>query len=77
VIIEEALAGKSATIRPQLDERQWRMFLAVEADAIGWGGIGLVARPSVASRTPEYYLRDFVLGLLDWAGSSIAPLWSV
>jgi hypothetical protein len=51
VITEEALAGKLATIRPHLDERQWRLLLAVEAEAIGWGGIGLVARLSGASRT--------------------------
>jgi hypothetical protein len=51
VITEEALAGKLATIRPHLDERQWRLLLGVEAEAIGWGGIGLVARLSGASRT--------------------------
>ena len=51
MITEEALAGKLATIRPHLDERQWRLLLGVEAEAIGWGGIGLVARLSGASRT--------------------------
>jgi hypothetical protein len=50
VITEEALAGKLATIRPHLDERQWRLLLGVEAEALGWGGIGLVARLSGASR---------------------------
>jgi Rhodopirellula transposase DDE domain len=51
VITEEALAEKLATIRPHLDERQWRLLLGVEAEAIGWGGIGLVARLTGASRT--------------------------
>jgi hypothetical protein len=51
VITEVALAEKLATIRPHLDERQWRLLLGVEAEAIGWGGIGLVARLAGASRT--------------------------
>jgi Rhodopirellula transposase DDE domain len=51
VIAEEALAEKFVAIRPHLDERQWRLYLGCEAEAIGWGGIGLVARLSGASRT--------------------------
>jgi Rhodopirellula transposase DDE domain len=51
VITEEALAAKLAVVRPFLDERQWRLLLGAEAEAIGWGGIGLVARLSGASRT--------------------------
>ena len=51
MITEQALAEKLATIRPHLDERQWRLLLGVEAEAIGWGGIGLVARLTGASRT--------------------------
>jgi hypothetical protein len=51
VITEEALAGKLATIRPHLDERQWRLLLGVEAEAIGWGGVGLVARLAGAARS--------------------------
>lgn len=47
----EALALKMATLRPTLDERQWRLLLGAEAEAIGWGGIGLVAHASGASRT--------------------------
>lgn len=38
-------------IRPHLDEKQWRLYLGSEAEAVGWGGIGLVARLSGASRT--------------------------
>jgi len=33
----------------QLNERQWRLYLASEAERYGWGGIGLVARLSGAS----------------------------
>jgi DDE family transposase len=40
----KALAAKLATMRPLLDERQWRVLLGVEANAIGRGGVGLVAR---------------------------------
>ena len=48
---EEALAEKLAVLRPHLDERQWRLLLGAEAEAIGRGGISLVARLSGASRT--------------------------
>ncbi len=48
---EEALAEKLARMRSQLDERQWRRLLGAEAEAIGWGGIGLVARLTGASVT--------------------------
>jgi Rhodopirellula transposase DDE domain len=51
VIVEEALAEKFAMIRPHLNEKQWRLYLGSEAEAVGWGGIGLVARLSGASRT--------------------------
>jgi len=46
-----ALAAKLATMRPQLDERQWRLLLGVEANAIGRGGIALVARAAGVSLT--------------------------
>jgi hypothetical protein len=48
---EEALAEKLVVLRPHLDERQWRLLLGAEAEAIGRGGISLVARLSGASRT--------------------------
>jgi hypothetical protein len=41
---EQALAEKLARMRPLLDERQWRHLLGAEAEAIGWGGIRVVAR---------------------------------
>jgi transposase len=40
----KALSAKLATMRPQLDERQWRLLLGAEANAVGRGGIALVAR---------------------------------
>ena len=45
------MAEKFATIRPFLDEKQWRLYLGTEAEALGWGGIALVARLSGVSRT--------------------------
>jgi hypothetical protein len=48
---EDAFVAKLAAVRPFLDERQWRLLLGAEAQAIGWGGIALVARLSGASRT--------------------------
>lgn len=44
-----ALAAKLATMRPQLDERQWRLLLGAEANAIGRGGVALVARAAGVS----------------------------
>jgi hypothetical protein len=46
---EKALADKLARMRPLLNERQWRHLLGAEAEAIGWGGIRLVARVAGAS----------------------------
>jgi hypothetical protein len=50
VITEESLAEKLVTVRPFLDERQWRLLLGAEALSVGRGGIALVARLSGAAR---------------------------
>jgi hypothetical protein len=44
-----ALTAKLAVMRSQLDERQWRLLLGAEANAIGRGGIALVARAAGVS----------------------------
>jgi hypothetical protein len=46
-----ALADKLAVMRPHLNERQWRLLLGAEAEAMGRGGIAAMARLSGASRT--------------------------
>lgn len=46
---EKALADKLARMRPLLNERQWRYLLGAEAEAIGWGGIRLVAQAAGVS----------------------------
>nr|WP_192748799.1 ISAzo13 family transposase [Actinopolymorpha pittospori] len=51
MVTERGLAEKLAVLKPHLDERQWRLLLGAEAEAIGWGGIALVARLSGASRS--------------------------
>jgi DNA-binding transcriptional regulator GbsR (MarR family) len=38
-------------MRPLLDERQWRLFLANEAMSVGYGGISEVSRITGVSRT--------------------------
>jgi hypothetical protein len=48
---EEALAVKLAALRPHLDERQWRLLLGSEAEAIGRGGVTIVAAASGAARS--------------------------
>ncbi|HMQ87313.1 MAG TPA: ISAzo13 family transposase [Flavilitoribacter sp.] len=39
-----------AILRPKLSEQQWRIFLATEAEKIGFGGISQVARESGSDR---------------------------
>jgi hypothetical protein len=50
-IDEAALAAKLAVMRPFLGERGWRVYLGTEANALGYGGIAVVARASGASET--------------------------
>ncbi len=51
VAVEEVVADKFAAIVPFLDERQQRLWLGVEARALGRGGISAVARATGVSRT--------------------------
>jgi hypothetical protein len=46
----EVLAGKFALLWPHLDERQRRLWLGVEAQALGRGGVTAVARAAAVSR---------------------------
>jgi Rhodopirellula transposase DDE domain len=46
---EAVLAAKYAVMRKILDERQWRVYLGAEANALGYGGIAAVARAAGAS----------------------------
>ena len=46
----ETLAAKFAVLMPHLDERQRRLLLGVEAQALGRGGISVVARAAGVSR---------------------------
>jgi hypothetical protein len=47
---DEALAAKLAVLLPELDERQRRLLLGAEADALGRGGIARVMAASGMSR---------------------------
>jgi hypothetical protein len=49
--VEEVVAGKYEVIAPFLDERQRRLWLGVEAQALGRGGVSAVARATGVSRT--------------------------
>jgi hypothetical protein len=67
VITVEMLAAKFEAILPQLDERQRRLLLGVEARALGHGGIRLVARAAgVRAATVS-------LGVSDLEGEPAAP----
>ena len=63
---EKALADKLARMRPLLNERQWRHLLGAEAEAIGWGGIRLVARlAGVSVNTVSKGAREVREGVVD------------
>jgi hypothetical protein len=51
VVDERVLVEKLAVLRPHLNERQWRLLLGAEAEALGRGGIATVARASGAARS--------------------------
>jgi len=66
LVDQEALAGKLARVRPLLNERQWRYLLGAEAEAIGWGGIRLVARVAgVSVNTVSKGAREVRDGVVD------------
>jgi hypothetical protein len=48
---EHVVASKYEVIAPFLDERQRRLWLGVEARALGRGGVSMVARATGVSRT--------------------------
>lgn len=59
---------KFTAVLPHLDERQRRLYLAAEADALGHGGIVVVARPAEVSES------TITRGRLELAGG--APVLS-
>lgn len=70
----EALTAKLARMRPLLDERQWRLLLGVEADALGRGGIALVARAAgVSVNTVSKGARQVREGVVGAIGRVRAP----
>ena len=64
---DELLARKYAVLLPHLDERQRRLWLAVEAEARGRGGVSQVARAAKVSRPT---VRR---GLSELTGPAIPP----
>ena len=48
-MIEEAVARRTASLWPHLDERQRRLVLGAEARELGWGGVELVAAAAAVS----------------------------
>ncbi|SRR5579883_195262 len=50
--VEEQVRAKWKRLRPSMDERMRRLWVGAEADALGWGGVALVARATgMAIRT--------------------------
>jgi len=48
---QEAIARKFKTLKQDMDERLQRLWVASEAEALGWGGVSLVAKATGMSRT--------------------------
>ena len=48
MLTDAEIAARYARIRPYLDERQRRLWLGVEAEALGGGGVSVVARATGA-----------------------------
>ena len=48
MLTDAEIAARYVKIRPYLDERQRRLWLGVEAQALGRAGVGLVARATGA-----------------------------
>lgn len=65
--VEEVLTRKFSRVLPQLDERQRRVLLGAEAEAIGRGGVTIVARAAGVSRPT---VRK---GMAELTGDSTAP----
>jgi len=47
----KAIAWKFKTLKQDMDERLQRLWAAAEAEALGWGGVSLVAKATGMSRT--------------------------
>ena len=65
----ESVKVKFDAMRPLLDERSRRLWAAVEANAIGRGGISRVAEATGMSRTTvRAELQELATGLSAWGG---------
>jgi transposase len=61
--LEDVLAAKFRLILPHLDERQRRLLLGVEADALGRGGVRVVARAAgVREATVSAGVKEIAAG---------------
>lgn len=63
----EALKRKVESIKPHLNERQWRLYLASEARSLGRGGVTQVASVSGVTRATIH------IGLLELDGLPLPP----
>ena len=62
----EKLKKKIDTMLPILNERQRRLYLATEADSLGWGGISLISKLSNADReTISRGIKEIKAGIVE------------
>ena len=48
---QDAIAWKFKTLKQDMDERLQRLWVAAEAEALGWGGVSIAAKATGMSRT--------------------------
>ncbi len=48
---QDAIAWKFKTLKQDMDERLQRLWVATEAEALGWGGVSIAAKATGMSRT--------------------------
>lgn len=63
LVDKAVLAVKLSSVRPYLDERQWRICLAAEAQALGHGGVSCIAEIANVSRGMIHRGLDELKGL--------------
>ena len=72
----ETIEAKYATLSPYLDERTRRIWAAVEAMNMGWGGVSRVAEATGMSRATIYAGMQ-ELETLSESPDEVLPPWQI
>lgn len=72
----ETIEAKYATLSPYMDERTRRIWAAVEAQSLGWGGVSRVAEATGMSRA-TIYAGVQELESLSQTPNEVMPPWQI